>query len=510
MDTGKRTRRARGAKDAPAAGHASRARGERGEWSAEEIRRVGHEVVELIVRHLTTLPQRPVFRPFPEDLARTFLAAPVPTDGIDASAILDEFASQIEPYPFGNGHPRFYGWVNSPPAVIGIFAEALAAAMNPSCAGGNHAAVYVERQVVNWFKGILGVPRDSMGLLVSGGSMATLTGLAVARHVKAGADVRARGVQDLPSRLIVYMGEEGHGCGRKAVEMLGIGSDNLRVIPSDERYRLRVADLEAAIDRDRAAGHRPIAVMASAGTVNTGAIDPLGEIAALCRRYDVWLHVDGAYGAPAVLTDRYRTELQTLALADSVAVDPHKWLYVPVEAGLVLVRDAGAMRDTFSFAPPYLRTDDHPAGVGGPVWFSEFGFQQTRGFRALKVWMALKYHGVSGYATAIAHDMALADYLAARVEQAPDLQLAAPRSLSIVCFRYAPESGREDPERIDRLNRRLVEEVQRGGEVFLTSTTLNGRFVLRACVVNPRASRQDIDRLVDLVRATGARLTGTP
>lgn len=482
----------------------------RWEWPAEEIRRVGHRVVDLIVRHLTTLPQRPVFAPYPSDLAQRLLDGPLPSTGTDASTILDEFNVQIEPYPFGNGHPRFYGWVNSPPVVIGVFAEALAAAMNPSCAGGNHAAIYVERQVLNWFKTLLGFPAESMGLLVSGASMATLTALAVARHVKAGADVRAAGIQHLPSRLIVYMGEEGHGCIRKAVEILGIGSDHLRAVPSDGQYRMRVPDLRAAIERDLAAGHRPIAVVASAGTVNTGAIDPLAEIASLCRQYDVWLHVDAAYGAPAILTERYRAGLEPLALADSVAVDPHKWLYVPVEAGLVLVRDGAVMRDAFSFVPPYLRTDGNLAGVGGPPWFSEFGFQQTRGFRALKVWMALKYHGRSGYAEAVAHDIALAGYLGAQIEAASDLELAAAPSLSIVCFRYVPHTLRGDPTRLDALNRALLEEIQLGGQAFLSSTTLQGRFVLRACIINPRASRQDIDALIELVRATGQALAAAP
>lgn len=481
----------------------------RWEWPAEEIRRVGYHVVDLIARHLTTVPGRPVFQPFPRDLAQRFLDTPMPAAGVDASMVLDEFAAQVEPYPFGNGHPRFYGWVNSPPAVIGIFGDALATAMNPRCAGGNRAAVYVERQVLNWFKAMLGFPAESMGLLVSGASMATLTALAVARHVKAGVDVQARGLQRLGSSLIVYMGEEGHGCVRKAVEMLGIGSDRLRTIPSDDHYRMRVTDLRTAIERDLADGNRPVAVAATAGTVNTGAIDPLAEIAAVCRQYNVWLHVDAAYGAPAILTERHRVAMEPLALADSLAMDPHKWLYVPVEAGLVLVRDGAAMRDAFSFVPPYLRTDEDPAGVGGPPWFSEFGFQQTRSFRALKVWMALKYHGVSGYREAIAHDLALASYLATRVEEASDLELVAPQTLSIVCFRYAPRILRDDPHRLDSLNRALLEEIQLGGQAFLSSTTLQGRFVLRACIINPRASRRDIDALVDLVRARGESLVRT-
>lgn len=478
----------------------------RHEWSREEIRNLGYNVVDLIADHLTTLPGKPVFKPVPLDFVNDFLDGPLPAEGAEVQEILSEFAVKVAPYPFGNGHPRFFGWVNSPPTFVGVLAEALAAAMNPSCAGGNHAAIYVERQVVNWFKEIVGFPPESMGLLVSGGSMASLTGLAVARHIKAGYDVRRIGVQGTGSRLIAYMGAEGHTCMRKAVELLGIGSDNIRLVPVDDHYRIRVPDLEEAIRRDLAAGHRPIAVAASFGTVNCGAIDPLEEIATVCRQHNLWLHVDGAYGGPTVLSRRYQGEKPALALADSIALDPHKWLYIPVEAGLVLVRDGQAMRDTFSLVPPYIRTDGSPTGVGGLPWFSEYGFQQTRGFRALKVWMALKHHGINGYRESIDQDIALAEHLADLVKASPDLELAAPQNLSIVCFRYVPPRLSNDDERLNALNKALLEEIQLGGQAFLSSTQLGNRFVLRACIVNHRSVRSDIDFLVGLVRSTGERL----
>ena len=484
------------------------------EWTAEEIRAYGHEVVDLIAGHLTGLPERPVFRPYPRGLTEEFMAGQaLPREGEDAWVVLEEFAEKVEPYPFGNGHPRFYGWVNGPPAPVGVFADALAAAMNPSCAGGNHAAIYVERQVVGWFRELLGLPEESMGLLVSGGSMATLTALAVARHTKmavAGVDARRAGLQGLASIPVVYVGEQGHGCIRKAVEMLGIGTDNIRIIPSGTDYRMQVENLEEAIERDLDAGHLPIAVVANAGTVNTGAVDPLEEIARVCREHGVWLHVDGAYGAPAILDERYRQALEPVSLADSVALDPHKWLYVPYEAGLVLIRDGAAMRETFSAVPPYLRTGNDPEGVGGLPWFSEYGFQQTRGFRALKVWMTLKHFGTNGYERLVGYDIDLAEHLSARVEQAPDLELAG-GGMSIVCFRYVPvgweaADERLNGERLDELNKVLLEEIQLGGQVFLTSTSLNGRFVLRACFVNPRAKTEDVDSLIELVRKTGKEL----
>lgn len=474
------------------------------QWSAEEIRRVGYRVVDLIADHLTSLPARPVFQPFPPDLAARYLdGAPLPEAGQSLDEILETFAREIEPFPFGNGHPRFFGWVNSPPAVAGIFADALAAAMNPSCAGGNHAAIYVERQVGGWFKRLLGFPDESMALLVSGGSMAALTALAVARHVKCGFDVRARGLQSAPSRLMFYKAGEGHGCNQKAVELLGVGSDNLRIVEHDAAQRMIPSALDAAIRRDREQGHTPVAVIASAGTVNTGAIDPLNEIAEVCRRRKVWLHVDGAYGAPAVLSEKYREELAALGRADSVALDPHKWLYVPVEAGLVLVRDAAAMRSAFSLVPPYLRTDGSPAGVGGLPWFSEYGFQQTRGFRALKIWMALKHEGAGGCRRAIERDIARAERLAALVRSDSEFELFEPQSLSIVCFRYAPREPSRDPEALNALNKALLERIQLGGRAFLSSTVMNGTFWLRACFVNPRTSAADLPLLVEAVRAAG-------
>jgi aromatic-L-amino-acid decarboxylase len=473
------------------------------EWSAEEMRRVGYRAVDLIVDHLGSIRERPVFRAYPRALGDAMAVTPLPQDGQSADAVLADFARDVAPYPFGNGHPRFYGWVNSTPTPIGVFGDALAAAMNPSVAGGNHAAVHVERQVVRWMKELVGFPSEAMGLIVSGASVATLTGLAVARHValaKAGRNVREHGLQGNGAPLVVYKGAEGHGCSQKAVELLGIGSANLRIIDSDADLRLPPAALDAAIRADVAAGRIPMAVVASAGTVNTGAIDPLDAIADVCKEHDVWLHVDGAYGAPAILTAQYRDALQPIARADSLAVDPHKWMYVPVEAGVVLVRDASAMRDTFSLVPPYLRIDGDEHGVLGPPWFSEFGIQQTRGFKALKVWMSLKYHGVNGYRRLIENDLALATHLARLVDDAEDFECLTPRGLSIVCFRYAPATLRGDEPSLDALNRRVLSQMQLGGEAFVSSTVIGGRFWLRACIVNHRATEADIEATVDIVR----------
>lgn len=480
------------------------------EWSADEIKRVGYRVVDLIAHHLTTLPGRPVFQPFDPDLAKEYLASSAPPGaGENADEILKAFAEQIEPFPFGNGHPRFHGWVNSPPAVMGIFADALAAAMNPSCAGGNHAAIYVERQVIGWFKSILGFPETSMGLLVSGGSMASLTALAVARHQKCGFDIRSQGLQENGPRLVFYKTAEGHGCSQKAIELMGIGNSNIRVIDHDGSQRMIPNKLDEAIRADLQAGCQPIAVIASAGTVNTGAIDPLADIADICQRHGVWLHVDGAYGAPAILSRQYREQLAALARADSLALDPHKWLYVPVEAGLVLVRDAQAMRAAFSLVPAYLRTDGSVQGVGGLPWFSEFGFQQTRGFRALKVWMALKHHGTEGYGRAIEHDIELAVRLAETLRGEPDFEVFEPQSLSIVCFRFLPKELCRDESVLNALNKALLERMQLEGKSFLSSTVMDGKFWLRACIVNPRTSLEDILALIECSREAGLKCMKT-
>jgi aromatic-L-amino-acid decarboxylase len=475
------------------------------EWTRDEIQRIGYRVVDLIADHLSTLPSEPVFRPVPPALARQFLTTPAPVWPVAAEEILRQFEETIEPYPFGNGHPRFWGWVNSPPAVMGVFADALAAAMNPSCAGGNHAAVYVERQVINWFRDMLGFPDGSMGLLVSGGSMATMTGLAVARHVKSGVDTRVNGLRSAPRPFAFYMSSEAHGCARKAIELLGFVSTSIRTIATDIDYRMKVDALEAALEEDRARQVRPIAVVATAGTTNTGAIDDLDAIATVCRRYDVWLHVDAAYGGPAILSTEYGHALRAIAKADSVALDPHKWMFVPVEAGMVIVRDADAMRSAFSLVPPYIRQAGSAGEVYGPPWFSEYGFQQTRGFRALKVWMTMQQLGLNGFKAVIEENLALARYLADRLRSAPDFGVMAPPDLSVVCFRFLDPSS-PDEESQAALNRRLLERLQLGGEAFLTSTELGGRFVLRACIVNHRSTRGDIDRMLDAVRGIGRDL----
>jgi glutamate/tyrosine decarboxylase-like PLP-dependent enzyme len=475
----------------------------------ERFRRFAHAAVDVVADYLAGLGAAPVFRPMTPAERTTLMHEPLEAAGAAPERMLERVRTAVLPHAMGNGHPRFFGWVNSPPAPVGVVADFLAAAMNPSCAGGDHAAVYVERAAVRWLMELIGFPVDgSMGLLVSGGSAATLVALAAARQRAAredGWNVRAEGLQGARPMLRLYGSPDGHSCIQKAVEILGLGTRAIRTIASDERNRIDVASLRAAVAADRAAGHRPFCVAASAGTVGTGAIDPLGEIADLCAAERLWLHVDGAYGAVGAVLESHRDRYAGLERADSVALDPHKWLSVPVECGAVLVRDGRLLRETFSLVPDYLRTEAD-RGFGGLPWYSEYGIQQTRGFRALKLWMTLKHLGRDGVRDMVARHLALARHLAGLVDAAPDLERLGDVELSIVCFRYVPAALTGDDRALDALNKRLMEEAQASGAAFLTQTTLRGRFALRACILHYATAESDLAALIETVRTLGARL----
>jgi glutamate/tyrosine decarboxylase-like PLP-dependent enzyme len=467
------------------------------DFSPEEFRRLGYRAVDLLTQHFASFDTKPARLPVPDAVRRALMDRPSPVEASDPDALLDEIASTILQYPMGNGSPRFFGWVNSSAAPLAVLAELLAAGLNPSVAGGDHAATYVEHAVLRWMRHIVGLPQDGGGILTSGGSVANLVGLAVMRHVKTGGRVRSEGISE---PLVVYTSTEGHSCIQKAIELLGIGHARLRRVAVDSAWRLDVGSLERLVVADRSAGLMPACVAASAGTVNTGAIDPLADIADLCEREALWLHVDAAYGGPAAMVPELAPLYDGLARADSIAIDPHKWMYVPVECGCALVRDRGAMRDAFSLVPPYLRDD------AALPWFAEFGIQQSRGFRALKLWTALRQIGIDGYRRSIARDIAHARSLQRRLHDARDFEVVSAGPLSITCFRYLPErlSGRHDE--IDRVNRALLDRVQREGRVFLTGTELHGRFVLRACIVNFRTREADLDALIAALREAGEAL----
>ncbi len=463
--------------------------------SPEAFRALGYQAVDLIVERLAALPYIPVRQPVPTEIRDRLIHDPLPIESTEPSVLLSRLAEVVLPYPMGNSSSRFFAWVNSPPAPLAIVAELLAAAHDPSVAGGDHAATYIEHGVLNWIKSIFSFPEDAGAILTSGGSVANLIPLAVMRSVKAEGNIRAQGFQGQPAPMVIYTSTQGHSCVQKAVELLGFGSDYLRKIPVDCDFCMDVAALEAQIKADREAGLRPVCVVASAGTVNTGAIDPLDQIADLCQREGLWFHIDGAYGGFGILAEQTDSLYKGIERADSLAVDPHKWLYIPVECGCAIVRDAQAMRNTFSLVPPYLRDDR------ALPWFSEFGIQQTRGFKALKLWLTLQQVGLNGYKQLITHDVAMAKALQQKVKSLRDFELVTAGPLSVTCFRYAPPNTPD----LDALNRKLLDIVQAEGKAFLTGTEIDGKFVLRACIVNFRTTEADLDTLLAAIAEAGSR-----
>jgi aromatic-L-amino-acid/L-tryptophan decarboxylase len=475
-----------------------------------EFRRIGHDCIELLASYLEQIPENPVYRPM-NDVERSDLAdQPLSADGLRPDTIIADFENKILPFHMGNGHPRFFGWVNSAPAPMAIIAELLAAGQDPACDDRDIAAAYLEQAVVRWLTDLVGFPDSSMGLLVSGGSMATLTCLAVARQWAAETDgwnVREDGLQQAGRpRLISYTSAQGHSSIRKTVELLGLGSANLRAVPADDRFKMDPVRLAEMVAADRAAGHRPFCVIASAGTTNTGAVDPFAEIADVCAAEQLWLHVDGAYGALGVLHPELAGAYEGMNRADSLSLDPHKWLSVPIECGCALVTDHDLMRRTFSIVPPYLLAAEG-RGVGAPASYAEYGFQQTRAFRALKLWMMMQHAGRRGITDLVTRTVGLARHLSDRVTDSPDLELVAPPELTVVCFRYQPPGSGLDQDEVDALNRSIEGKVQADGRAFLTSTELAGRFVLRASVLHYGTTRADVDVLISVVREAGAELS---
>ncbi|SEL90955.1 pyridoxal phosphate-dependent decarboxylase family protein [Streptacidiphilus jiangxiensis] len=468
-----------------------------------DFRGAAHGVADMLADYLDGLPDGTVWAPMPSDARTGLLTRPLPEEGADLGDLVAAIGAELLPYPMGNGHPRFFGWVNAAPAPAGILGAFAAAAMNPSSAGGDHADVHLERTVVRWLAELVGFPHPpGGGLLTSGGSMATIVALAAARNRAAaglGVNVREDGLAALPP-LVGYVSTETHSCVRKAAELLGLGSRHLVTVPGDGAGRLDPLALRERIRADRAAGLVPFLVAGSAGTVNAGVVDDLGALSDVCAEEKLWLHVDGAYGAFGRLDPEAAPRYAGLERADSLALDPHKWLGVPVDCGCLLVRDAEQLRGTFSLVPPYLRDD----AAGGLGWFSEYGIEQTRPFRSLKVWATLAAAGRAGVVRDVSRCCGLARELGRMVAQAADLELLSPVETSIVAFRWAPADA--DEETRHRVNAALGVAVQERGRAFVTGTVLGGREAVRACLLNATTTEDDLRVLLDEVRAAAAGL----
>ncbi len=459
----------------------------------EKMRSLAHQMIDDSIDYLADVAERPVWQPVPEAVAATF-KTPVPDQPSDPTEVYDEFLTNIFPYSMGTIHPRFWAWYMGNGTIMGALADLMASVMNPNMGGGNHAASLVEIQVLNWMKQVTGFPEEASGLLVSGGSMANLVGLTIARNTLAGVDVRRQGIQSMAKKLTVYASTEVHSSNQKAVELLGLGSDCLRKIPVNADYTINLQALRDSIDQDLRSGFQPICIIGTSGTVNTGAIDDLPAIADLCDEYGIWFHVDGAIGAIAMLSDTVREQLTGIERAHSIALDLHKWMHVPFEAGCVLVRDEKAHHDSFALTPEYLLKAERGL-ASGPAWFSEYGIQLSRSFRALKVWMTLKEHGTQRLGRMISRNVDQAQYLGQLIENSANLELIAPIGLDIVCYRFNP--GDKSEEALNDLNREILIELQEQGIAVPSSTILSDRYCIRVAIANHRSQYEDFDVLVE-------------
>ena len=468
------------------------------DWPA--FRAQAHRMLDDMLDYLRDIRDRPVWQPAPAEVRARFRAE-IPEAPTDLAAVHEEFLRDILPYAAGNVHPGFMGWVHGAGTPVGMLAEMLAAGLNANLGGRDHAPIEVERQLVRWMGRIFGFPESASGLFVTGTSMANLIGVLVARDAELGFEVRCGGIAGSPKRLAAYASAAAHTCIAKALDIAGIGSDALRFVPVDERHRISVDALREAISADRRAGRAPFLVVGTAGTVDTAAIDDLSSLAAICRDEHLWFHVDGAAGALAMLAPDLAPRLAGMERADSLAFDFHKWGQVPYDAGFILVRDGVLHRHTFATTAPYLRREMRGLAAGAP-WPCDYGPDLSRGFRALKTWFTLKVYGTRALGAMISRTCALARHLEARIAATPELELLAPVELNVVCFRFRSADAQ-------RINPRIVIELQESGVAAPSTTTLDGRLAIRAAIVNHRTGEREIDRLVEktveLGRAMEAR-----
>ncbi len=486
--------------------------------SPEQIRSWANAAVELMAEYLGAIRDRRLYPSTSSRQIRERLDSSLPEEPTTFDELLHTFRDTLIELSRHNGHPRMFGYVQAPGTAIAAIADLLASTLNANLTAWRSApaAVELERLTIDWIKQIIGFNRDAAGLFVSGGSMANMAALAAARRAKAPAQIQDKGAQFCTEALRVYGSEETHHSVAKAAALLGIGRDNVRLISVDERYKINLDQLVVAIEDDRAAGYLPICVVANAGTVATGAFDPLAQICEIARRFNLWLHVDGAYGGFAALAPSARPLFASIADADSLALDPHKWLYLPVDCGCILYRDPEAARATFAHEAEYTRVIGQEADEAFAFW--DYGLELSRRFRALKVWMLLKGVGLQALSEAIERDLVCARHFEKLVQNSEDFEMLAPVELSIFCFRHLPArlkgalataspSEREKIEELlDAHNERLLLALQRDGNSYLSNARLCGRFSLRGCVMNYRTTLRDVEILLDDLRRVGAQL----
>ncbi len=474
------------------------------DWAA--MRELGHKMIDDMLDYLQTVAERPVWQPAPDSVKAQF-NRPVPSDPQPPDEIYEEFQEYVLPYPIGNIHPRFWGWIFGTGTVMGALAEFLTAAMNTNAGDiDHHSANHVEKQVLTWIKEMLAYPDSASGLLTSGCSAANLIGLTVARNAMAKYDLRRDGVNASDKRMVLYASQEIHSSIQKTVEILGLGTRALRNLPVDEEFKVDLEALEEAISKDRAKGYDPFCVVGAAGTTNTGAVDNLNNLADICEIEDLWLHVDGAFGAWAALAPNAKDQVSGMERADSLALDLHKWMYMPYEIGCILVRHPERHKETFFLRPDYLARIEGGRGMtGGDLpWLTDYGFQLSRNFRALKAWMSIKEHGSLKYGRLIQQNIDQAQYLAQLVEEHSSLELLAPVPLNVVCFRFTFPGF--DGEKLDVLNQKILVNLQEGGLAVVSGTRIKGKYALHVAHTNHRSRWEDFDLLVSEVVRLGNQL----
>jgi glutamate/tyrosine decarboxylase-like PLP-dependent enzyme len=480
------------------------------EMAPDEFRHTGYKLIDSIADFLEELPSKPVSSGVrPIELQRSFKKQSIPEIGEDANRLLKEAADLIFNYTTFNGHPKFWGYVTSSATPIGALGDLLAASVNPNMGAWNLSpvATEIESQSISWIAEMIDYPADCGGIMVSGGNMANFVGFLAARSAKADWEIRKEGLNAKNSKqLLIYASTETHTWIQKAADLFGFGTDSIRWIDVGNDQKMLVDDLENKINLDKDKGYYPFIVIGNAGTVGTGAVDPLQRISAICKKNNLWFHVDGAYGAFVAAIPYASEDVKALKHADSIALDPHKWLYTPLEAGCALVRDSNSMLNAFSYHPTYYRFADEKVEEDRGINYYEYGLQNSRGFRALKVWLGLKQVGRNGYIKMIEDDIKLSEHLFQLVKSNNSLQ-AVSQHLSITTFRYVPpdiELQNEGVEEyLNELNQELLDRLNRSGEAYISNAMIDGKFLLRACIVNFRTTYADIDSLPGIVTRIG-------